>query len=195
MTAAIPLISLGISIVAVTLSLIGFFIGRNIRRADSFAKLYDELNTRSFGMAMERLGEWIAECAVKLGKARGDLTESEIRSEYRNYLEQLVKNEKVTKEDELEAARRTVKAWFIKCLLFYYAADLTLKQLRHLVTKDRAQLMWGSFFMTREQTDVWNRRSHDPASRFSSDEQYFTGLADLGFLPSRSTSQPALETS
>ena len=168
---------------AIALSAVAIYISVKTRKADAFARLYDELNTRSFGVAMESVGEWVAQCAVEVGRPRDEMTEADIRGHYRIYLEALPDNHKITKKDDLESARRTVKAWFIKCWLFHKVGDLTRPQLDHLVTDDRTELMWFSFFMTREQTDVWKRRPHDPTSRSSSDEKYFTGLADAGFLP------------
>lgn len=180
MEASISWASLVVSLIAVTVSVVSLYFAAKSRKSDSFAKLYDELNTTSFGVAMERIAEWISDRAASREIDRRELAEADIRRDYRYHLQET--DNAAATQDELEAARRTVKAWFIKCLLFFEAKDLTREQLGHLVTNDRAQLMWETFFMTREKMDVWSRQPFNPASRFSSDEPYFARFAELGFL-------------
>lgn len=161
--------ALAVSAWAVALSL-------RTRKADSFARLYDELNSPSFGAAMERVGLWVDALAEQLKKKVSELSEGEIRLAYRKYLQSLSEAGEITKRDELEAARRTIKAWCIKCLLFREAHDLSAAHLGALITPDRAALMLRVFAMTREQADYWKKLPHDPTSRTCSDEPYFARL-------------------
>ena len=103
-----------------------------------------------------------------MNKKVGELTEADVRRAYRDHLQPLMELGTNTKHDPLEGARRIVKAWFIKCLLFREARDLSADQLSALITRDRATLMLQVISMTREQTDLWKRLPHDPTSRNSS---------------------------
>ena len=165
-----------IALFAFGLSIFVYLLSRRRRQADSFAKLYDEYNTPSFGAHMECIGKWAYELSREKEKDINELSESDIRFKYREHLEALSRAGKNTKDDSLESARRTVKAWFIKCLLYSEARDLSGKHLRALITCDRAAMMFRVFAMTREQTDVWKRLPHVSTSRNSSDEPYFVRL-------------------
>lgn len=163
------------SVLALGISIYTAMRSRRTRQGDSFAKLYDEFNTSSFGAEIERIGEWTT-ALLTPGDVTGQPSESDVRRAYRDCYQKLIDAKTGTKLDPLENARRTVKAWFIKCLLYYEARDLSANQLNALITPDRTALMLRVFSMTREQTDVWKRLSHDPTSRNSSDEQYFARL-------------------
>lgn len=165
-----------ISASALVVSLIALTRSNRTRRADSFAKLYDEYNSSPFGAEIERIGRWLDEVCMDNQKERQHLTESEVRRAYRNYYEPIYNTRDNTKGDPLENARRIAKAWFIKCYLYRKAGDLSIKHFQALLPRDRADLMFRVFQMTREQTDVWMGISHDPKSRNSSDEQYFIPL-------------------
>jgi len=183
LTTAIPVVGVIISVIAIMLSGVALYVSRNTSKSDRFATLYDELNAPSLGLAMERIGEWIDQCALEMGKPREQLTEADIRDQYRKHLRGVTVDQKITKRDDLESARRTVKAWFIKCCLFYEAGNLDRRQLGYLITDHHNELMWYSFFMTREQADWWKKQGHNPTSRSSSHEPFFKRLADAGFSP------------
>ena len=176
----ISLFAFVVSLFAIGLSLAAFLHTRRTRKADIYSERNEEL--RKLGVEMERVGEWID--GIAPGKSRDELTEKDIRHEYRSFLEAIRKLGKNPKEDPLELARREVKTWFLKCWRSYYSdKDLTLRQLQHLLTDSRTRLMWHSFIMTREQHDEWNRFDHDPTSRNSPDEPDFIALACAGFKP------------
>jgi hypothetical protein len=178
-TTVVPYIALLFSAISLGLSYLAFRRTDRIRRSDVYTRLYTQYN--SLGPRMELIGEWIRD---KCGESINTLTEADIRREYRRYLDALRSTGKNPKSDLLELARRAVKNWFIECWHAYNKhEDLTREQLGHLITKDRTEIMWYSFIMTREQTDYWKRLSHDPASRNSSDEADFIGLANAGFEP------------
>lgn len=173
-------LKLFISVGAFAISIFALWRTNRIRSSDSFAKLYDEVNGPDFGVDMERIGKWINEISGKGIGARDKISSEDVRLAYRKYYETLYNDSKIiTKDDPLERSRRNLKAWFIKCLLFYEGKDISRRHLQALITRDRAKLMRNVFDMTREQTDVWKGLSHQPQSRNSSDEPYFCRLERL----------------
>lgn len=170
--------SLTISIVAFGVSALSFYQSRSTRKSDYFAKLYDEYNTSEFGSRMECIGEWLSTIAAKFGVTRDVLTEDQIRQHYREYLDLLRQKGVNTKKDPLEEARRSIKAFYIKLLLYYEAREISLTHYRTFVTRDRAHLMHCVFHMTREQSDWWKFANvpRQPLSRNSTDETYFSRI-------------------
>jgi hypothetical protein len=176
-------LSLVVSLAAFAVSYFAWRESRRVRSADSFAKLYDEFNSVSFGRNMESLGNWLDGTALELGKIARDLSSEETRAAYRSHLERLrgstTKADGVgsnTKNDEVEQARRTVKAWFIKCLHYHEAHDITETHVRALITPSRWSLMLRVIDMTREQDAFWKGPSYDGQC---SDDAYFERLERL----------------
>lgn len=167
-----------IALCAFAVSFIALARSSRIRKADSFAKLYDECNSHTFGAAMESIGNWVVSTTTNRHGATPS-SEAEVRIAYRCYLDALIQQGSNTKNDELEGARRMVKAWFIKCLLIHESGDLTRRQLFDLIPTGRTLIMWNAFYMTREQTDVWSKLPHNPESRNSTDETYFQRLEKI----------------
>jgi hypothetical protein len=149
------------------------------RRADRFASLYDEVNENAFGEDMETVGLWIDTVAHDAGIGRDSLTDDQLRIAYRQFIEQIRRDGGNTKRHPLERARRNVKTWYIKCLLFFRADDLEEDQLFALITQDRASLMLFVFSMTRGQTAAWKVAGGMAGTTASSDAIYFEPLDQL----------------
>lgn len=177
-------LSLIVAISALVTSIYALARSNQIRHADSFAKLYDEINGADLGAAMECIANWAR--AISTSQSAELPGRVEVCRAYRIHLEALIREGMNTKTDELEHARRRLKAWFIKCLLIHESRDLTRRQLVELIPTARVQVMRIAFNMTREQTDVWRKLPHDPNSRTSTDESYFERLERI--FNARSTS-------
>lgn len=155
---------------------------RRARRADRFASLYDELNTSEFGEDMETVGKWLDAVARAAATSREQLSDSDIQKAYRIFLDQLPTvegNRDNSKKEPVERARRRVKSWYIKCLLYRDADDLSKKQLLTLISRDRASLMLQVFSMTRGQAAFWKKPTGVPSSAATSDVPYFLRLQKL----------------
>jgi hypothetical protein len=186
------LLSLGISLVALALSVLSVYRSFSTRRADHFAKLWDEYNTAEFGTRMECVGEWLSAVAATAGMQRQGLTEELVRENYRNYLDQLRQKGVNTKSDPVEDGRRSIKAFYVKLLVYYEGGDISLDHYRVFATPDRVHLMKCIFNMTREQTDWWKfaGEPRKPLSRNSSDEPFFNRIermAESGRFNQRAT--------
>jgi len=167
-----------IALCAFAVSIYALARSSRTRQADSFAKLYDECNSHTFGAAMECISNWVV--SIPTNQHSTALPgEAEVRIAYRSYLDVMVRQGSNTKNDELEGARRMVKAWFIKCLLIHESGDLTRGQLLALIPTGRVQIMRNAFHMTREQADVSRKLPHNPESRTSTDETYFERLEKI----------------
>ena len=143
------------------------------RQARCFTSLYDELNSAEFGEQMENIGNWLDSVAKGLSKPREQLAESEIHGAYQALISGLVTNGENTKRSEPERSRRRVKAWGIKCYLHNVSKDLRDEDLAHLITRDRATLLFHVFAMTRGQTAAWKTYSGSTTPTVSSDLVYF----------------------
>jgi len=170
-----------ISIVALSISLLSLYRSYSTRKRDHFAKLYDEYNTPEFGARLECVGEWLSSVAAGKGVQRDGLTEELVRQNYRNHLDNLRQKGVNTKTDPIEEARRGIKAFYIKLLLYYEAQEISLPHYRVFATPDRVHLMQCIFHMTREQTDWWKfpNEPRRPSSRNSTDEPYFARIESM----------------
>lgn len=146
------------------------------RRADRFASLYDEVNASAFGEDMEAIGQWVDSVAREAGINREALSDGQILGAYRAFVEKSRAAGLNTKHHPLERARRNVKSWYIKCLLYFEADDLEEKHFFALITRDRASLMLQVFSMTRGQTAAWKLASGATTTIASSDSVYFEPL-------------------
>lgn len=152
---------------------------RTARQADRFAALYDELNRSDFGDAMEQVAWWLSGAAANTKVKRELLTDQEIQSAYRQSLEKFPSGPMSDLARDVERARRRLKSWYIKCLLYMRADDLTERQLFDLVTKDRAILMLQVFSMTRAKAAFWKQLPDASNKDASSDEDYFFALETM----------------
>jgi hypothetical protein len=175
------LYTLVISLVALTVSVLSLYRSYSTRTADQFAKLYDEYNKADFGARLESVGEWLSTVASRSDVTRDRLTEEIVRGNYRAHLDELRQKGINTKTDPLEEARRYIKAFYIKLLLYHEAKEISLSHYRVFATPDRVHLMRCIFHMTREQTDWWKfpHEAPKPLSRNSTDEPYFARIEKM----------------
>ena len=169
------LFSLLFSFTAFCLSILALYQSFKSRQADRFAKLYDEFNTSTFGADMECIGEWLGKLACSLKRERDKLGDHDVQKAYWIYLQDLRKKGENTKTDPLEKARRSIKAFHIKCLLYKDGRDISRAKYKALITHDRALLIQNVIYMTRAQTFWWKYPNQplDLLARISSDEPHF----------------------
>lgn len=143
------------------------------RQAAKFTELATEFGTTALGKSMETVGAWV----VSVRPRSDTLRSSHVFAAYSRHLEELDRQALNTKDDTLEAARRTVKTWFLKCLKSRESDQLSALDFEQLVSRDRAAMLLNVAVMTRAQTEWWQiKEGRPPEKRGSTDEPDFQKL-------------------
>lgn len=121
------------------------------RQAMTQSQISTEFGTLALGRAMETISAWVVQVRAK---ATGGHP-TRLFDAYVSYLSDLDQREINTKDDQLEAARRAVKSWFLKCLASRETDQLPPLGFEQLVSRDRAAIMLYVIVMTRAQTEWW----------------------------------------
>jgi hypothetical protein len=113
---AVSIVGLGISALAFVLAGSSAMFARRVRQAETFSKLYDQLNTTDFGQHMRQVGRWRDGLRGQIGNREPGMAAAMLA--YRQHLDATFPMRSMAdKIDPLDDARRILKAWFLKCYL------------------------------------------------------------------------------